>query len=443
MYNNFHTDHIAFAEMPLAVHIQNAINRHIANSGVHITEEEKKAWDAKANKEDLDEIWEALDKKADKEEEGGDDPQPTPEKEYYTKEEINDKLDGYVTDQELECRLSQEIEYKLQHLNVSDLGGYSNLVTNDALNEALRETNQFVRNSDKLFTFNGTPIYIGGSISIEGGSSYVLPKASSTDLGGIKTGFSGEADQYAVNVDEAGNGYVEVDLSAVTQGIQDQINTINTNITAINNQINNLPRSADHSELYTIDLWQEDSDAEQVSYVYATAENEDFGEVSTLMYDPNFIMPGQDPSDLTTGAYVGGMTLRDGGLYSGSYYAGPNSNIKKQPQSINRGLLTRVPTPDLIDDYIPSSQVDINLSQYNYFTSDSYAAQTSGQRGDIPCVYSSDNDAIYAKDYYVRYKEPTSGENDSLKGVTTELTIGNYKLLFAGGLLVGQQYIGD
>jgi len=101
-------------------------------------------------------------------------------------------------------------------LNVSDLGGYSNLVTNDALNDALRETNQFVRNSDKLFTFNGTPIYVGGSISIGGGSSYVLPKASSTDLGGIKTGFSGEEDQYAVNVDEAGNGYVEVDLSAVT-----------------------------------------------------------------------------------------------------------------------------------------------------------------------------------------------------------------------------------
>lgn len=442
MYNEFHTDHIAFAEMPLAVHIQNAINRHIANSGVHITEEEKKAWDAKADKEDLDEIWEALDKKADKEEEGGDDPQPTPEKEYYTKEEINDKLDGYVTDQELECRLSSlEIPE-----NISDLEGSSNLVTNDILNEALRVTNQFVRKSDKLFTINDTPVYVGDSINVEsgsGGDPYVLPKASSTDLGGIKTGFSGEEDQYAVNVDEAGNGYVEVDISAVTQGIQDQINTINTNITAINNQINNLPRSADHSELYTIDLWQEDSDAEQVSYVYATAENEDFGEVSTLMYDPNFIMPGQDPSDLTTGAYVGGMTLRDGGLYSGSYYAGPNSNIKKQPQSINRGLLTRVPTPDLIDDYIPSSQVDINLSQYNYFTSDSYAAQTSGQRGDIPCVYSSDNDAIYAKDYYVRYKEPTSGENDSLKGVTTELTIGNYKLLFAGGLLVGQQYIGD
>lgn len=439
MYNEFHTDHIAFAEMPLAVHIQNAINRHIANSGVHITEEDKKAWDAKADKEDLDEIWEALDKKADKEDEGGDDPQPQPEKEYYTKKEINDKLDGYVTDQELECRLSSLNIPK----NISDLEGSSNLVTNDALNDALRETNQFVRNSDKLFTFNGTPIYIGGSISIEGGSSYVLPKASSTDLGGIKTGFSGEENQYAVNVDDAGNGYVEVDLSTVTQGIQDQINSINTNITAINNQINNLPKSADHSLLYTADLWQEDSDAEQVSYVYATAENEDFGEISTLMYDPNRRMPRQDPSDLTTGAYVGGMTLCDGGLYSGSYYADPNSNIKKQPYSINRGLLTRVPTPDLIDDYIPSSQEDINLSQYNYFTSDSYAARTDQQRGDVPCVYSSDNDAIYAKDYYVRYKEPTSGEDDSLKGITTELTLGNYKLLFAGGLLVGQQYIGD
>lgn len=438
MYNEFHTDHIAFAEMPLAVHIQNAINRHIANSGVHITEEDKKAWDAKADKEDLDEIWEALDKKADKEE-GGDDPQPQPEKEYYTKEEIDDKVDKLTkADQELEC--------KLQDLSISDLEGSGDLVTYSILNDELRETNQFVRKSDKLFTFNNTPVYVGDSISIEGGSGgdpYVLPKASSTDLGGIKTGFSGEENQYAVNVDEAGNGYVEVDLSAVTQGIQDQINTINTNITAINNQINNLPRSADHSELYTIRTWQEGSEAEQVSYVYANADDEDFGEISTLVYDPNFIMPGQDQSDPTTGAYVGGMTLRDGGLYSGSYYAGPNSNIKKQPHSVNRGLLTRVPTPDLIDDYIPSSQEDINLSQYNYFTSDSYAAQTSGQRGDIPCVYSSDNDAIYAKDYYVRYKEPTSGENDSLKGVTTELTIGNYKLLFAGGLLVGQQYIGD
>lgn len=436
MYNNFHTDHIAFAEMPLAVHIQNAINRHIANSGVHITEEEKKAWDAKADKEDLDEIWEALDKKADKEE-GGDDPQPTPEKDYYTKPEIDDKIDKLTkADQELEC--------KLLNLNIpkkiSDLEGSSNLVTNDALNDALRETNQFVRNSDKLFTFNGTPIYIGGSISIEGGSSYVLPKASSTDLGGIKTGFSGEADQYAVNVDEAGNGYVEVDLSAVTQGIQDQINTINTNITAINNQINNLPRSADHSELYTIRTWQEGSEADKVSYVYATAENEDFGEISTLIYDPNY---KQDPSDPVSGAYIGGMTLCDGGLYSGSYYASQNSNIKKQPQSINRGLLTRVPTPDLTDDYVPSSQEDINLSQYNYFTSDSYAARTDGQKGDIPCVYSSDNDAIYAKDYYVRYKGPTSSGDDSLKGVTTELTVGDYKLLFAGGLLVGQQYIGD
>lgn len=443
MYNNFHTDHIAFAEMPLAVHIQNAINRHIANSGVHITEEEKKAWDAKADKEDLDEIWEALDKKADKEEEGGDDPQPTPEKDYYTKSEIDDKIDKLTkADQELECKL---LNLKIPE-KISDLEGSSDLVTNSILNEALRVTNQFVRKSDKLFTINGTPVYVGDSVDVEsgsGGDPYVLPKASSTDLGGIKTGFSGEENQYAVNVDEAGNGYVEVDMSTVTQGIQDQINDINTNITAINNQINNLPKTADHSQLYTVRTWQESSEAEQVSYVYANADDEDFGEISTLVYDPNFIMPGQDPSDPTTGAYVGGMTLRDGGLYSGSYYAGPNSNIKKQPYSVNRGLLTRVPIPDLIDDYVPSSQEDINLSQYNYFTSDSYAAQTSGQRGDIPCVYSSDNDAIYAKDYYVRYKEPTSGENDSLKGVTTELTIGNYKLLFAGGLLVGQQYIGD
>lgn len=433
MYNEFHTDHIAFAEMPLAVHIQNAINRHIANSGVHITEEEKKAWDAKADKEDLDEIWEALDKKADKEEEGGDDPRPQPEKKYYTKSEIDDKIDKLTeADQELECRLSNlNIPKK-----ISDLEGSGDLVTNSILNEALRVTNQFVRNSDKLFTLNGTPVYVGDPISIEGGSSYVLPKASSTDLGGIKTGFSGEENQYAVNVDKAGNGYVKVDLSAVTQGIQDQINTINTNITAINNQINNLPRSADHSELYTIRTWQEDSEAEQVSYVYATAKNEDFGEISTLIYDPNFVMPGSTISD-NPGAYIGGMTLCDGGLYSGSYYAGPNSNIKKQPQSENKGLLTRVPTPIFTDDYIPRAQEFINLSQYKYFTSDSYAARTSGQRGDIPCVYSSDNDAIYAKDYYVRYKGPTSSGDDSLKGVTTELTVGNYKLLFAGGLLVG------
>lgn len=437
MYNEFHTDHIAFAEMPLAVHIQNAINRHIANSGVHITEEEKKAWDAKADKEDLDEIWEALDKKADKEEEGGDDPQPTPEKEYYTKPEVDAKIAKLA-------EADQELERKLLNLNIpeniSDLEGSSNLVTNSILNEALRVTNQFVRNSDKLFTLNGTPVYVGGSISTEGGSSYVLPKASSTDLGGIKTGFSGEENQYAVNVDDAGNGYVEVDLSSVTQGIQDQINNINTNITAINNQINNLPKTADHSLLYTADLWQEDSDAEQVSYVYATAENEDFGEISTLMYDPNYVMPGSVISD-KPGAYIGGMTLCDGGLYSGSYYASPNSNIKKQRYSENKGLLTRVPTPDLIDDYITSSQVDIFLPKYKYFTSDSYAARTSGQRGDIPCVYSSDNDAIYAKDYYVRYKEPTSGEDDSLKGVTTELVIGNYELLFAGGLLVGTKLV--
>ena len=216
MYNNFHTDHIAFAEMPLAVHIQNAINRHIANSGVHITEEEKKAWDAKADKEDLDEIWEALDKKADKEEEGGDDPQPTPEKDYYTKSEIDDKIDKLTkADQELECKL---LNLKIPE-KISDLEGSSDLVTNSILNEALRVTNQFVRKSDKLFTINGTPVYVGDSVDVEsgsGGDPYVLPKASSTDLGGIKTGFSGEENQYAVNVDEAGNGYVEVDMSTVT-----------------------------------------------------------------------------------------------------------------------------------------------------------------------------------------------------------------------------------
>lgn len=439
MYNNFHTDHIAFAEMPLAVHIQNAINRHIANSGVHITEEEKKAWDAKADKEDLDEIWEALDKKADKEE-GGDDPQPTPEKDYYTKPEIDDKIDKLIkADQELECRLSS---LNIPE-NISDLEGSSDLVTNSILNEALRVTNQFVRNSDKLFTFNGTPIYIGGSISIEGGSSYVLPKASSTDLGGIKTGFSGEADQYAVNVDEAGNGYVEVDLSAVTQGIQDQINTINTSITAINNQINNLPRSADHSELYTIRTWQEGSEADQVSYVYATAENEDFGEVSTLMYDPNHRMPGQDPSDPTTGAYVGGMTLRDSGLYSGSDYASPNSDvIKKQPYSVNRGQVTRIPTPmhlediDVDDQDVPSVWPAPGLDVYH--TCVSYGAA-------LPYVYDSNEDAIYAQSYRVRVANRNSEDEgqryDSLKGLNGTIWVGDQGFLFIGGILVGYRHL--
>lgn len=111
-----------------------------------------------------------------------------------------------------------------------------------------------------------------------------------------------------------------------------------------------MPRSADHSELYTIRTWQEGSEADQVSYVYATAENEDFGEVSTLMYDPNYIMPGQAESD-PTGAYIGGMTLRDSGLYSGSDYVDPDSDIiKKQPHSTNRGLFTRIPTPMHLED---------------------------------------------------------------------------------------------
>ena len=246
MYNEFHTDHIAFAEMPLAVHIQNAINRHIANSGVHITEEDKKAWDAKADKEDLDEIWEALDKKADKEE-GGDDPQPTPEKGYYTKPEIDDKLNGYVTDQELECRLSSLSIPE----NISDLEGSSNLVTNSILNEALRVTNQFVRKSDKLFTINGTPVYVGDSVDVEsgsGGDPYVLPKASSTDLGGIKTGFSGEENQYAVNVDEAGNGYVEVDLSSISQELNSLVGDVNN----IKDQIEDLPQTLEHVKLHSI-----------------------------------------------------------------------------------------------------------------------------------------------------------------------------------------------
>ena len=248
MYNNFHTDHIAFAEMPLAVHIQNAINRHIANSGVHITEEEKKAWDAKADKEDLDEIWEALDKKADKEEEGGDDPQPTPEKDYYTKSEIDDKIDKLTkADQELECKL---LNLKIPE-KISDLEGSSDLVTNSILNEALRVTNQFVRKSDKLFTINGTPVYVGDSVDVEsgsGGDPYVLPKASSTDLGGIKTGFSGEENQYAVNVDEAGNGYVEVDMSSISQELNSLVNNVNN----LKDQIEDIPQTLEHVKLHSI-----------------------------------------------------------------------------------------------------------------------------------------------------------------------------------------------
>lgn len=134
---------------------------------------------------------------------------------------------------------------------ISDLEGYGDLVTYSILNDELRETNQFVRNSDKLFTFNGKPIYVGGSINIEsgsGGDPYILPKASSTDLGGIKTGFSGEENQYAVNVDKAGNGYVEVDLSSISQ----ELNGLVSDVNDLKDQIEDMPQTLEHVKLHSI-----------------------------------------------------------------------------------------------------------------------------------------------------------------------------------------------
>ena len=432
MYNEFHTDHIAFAEMPLAVHIQNAINRHIANSGVHITEEDKKAWDAKADKEDLDEIWEALDKKADKEE-GGDDPQPTPEKGYYTKPEIDDKLNGYVTDQELECRLSSLSIPE----NISDLEGSSNLVTNSILNEALRVTNQFVRKSDKLFTINGTPVYVGDSVDVEsgsGGDPYVLPKASSTDLGGIKTGFSGEENQYAVNVDEAGNGYVEVDLSSISQELNSLVGDVNN----IKDQIEDLPQTLEHVKLHSI---QDDKqwDSNPAGRAYVTIEtgntNGRDSRLETFVYDPE--LPDSEHPE-RTGGYVGGMTINNDGIYSGS----PLQEIDDQPHANYQNFkYTKIPTPMPLEDInvddqdVPAAWPAPGFDVYH--TCVSYGAA-------LPYVYDSNEDAVYAQSYRVRVANRNSEDQgqqyDSLKGLNGTIWVGDHGFLFIGGILVGYRH---
>lgn len=71
----------------------------------------------------------------------------------------------------------------------------------------------------------------------EGANKYTLPTASSTTLGGIKTGYEASGKVYALQVDSSGNGYVSVPWT-------DNDTTYNVVSTSANGLVPKLPNNA-------------------------------------------------------------------------------------------------------------------------------------------------------------------------------------------------------
>lgn len=151
------------------------------------------------------------------------------------------------------------------------------------LNEA--DSFDYIKNGSVLGTINGQTFRQGDSITISGGSgdggssTYVLPVATPTVLGGIKVGYTTNGKNYKVQLDpnnnafvnvpwypgEGGSSYDDTEVRGLISDLEDELSEIQTNI--VNTVRTTVSDLFDHEEwlranfpwdeIFTIDGWDD------------------------------------------------------------------------------------------------------------------------------------------------------------------------------------------
>lgn len=206
------------------------------------------------------------------------------------------------------------------------------------LNEA--DSFDYIKKGSVLGTINGQTFKQGDSITISGGSSdggsstYVLPVATSTVLGGIKVGYTTNGKNYKVQLDANNNAFVNVPWYAGEGGQggdgqdwTDTIDGLNDRISTIESTINQIGKNSDE--------------------IYNNIENDVKGTVTDLVSDADWfadniewdkVFHEQGWSNamnqyLSTVALV--QTTDNGPLVTWSQFSQDYRNVKAQVAQVN------------------------------------------------------------------------------------------------------------
>lgn len=233
-------EHLKIAMAQYYASLLTKLKDHIDDHNVHVTLEEKERWNKKADGLSLEELELKLLKKANI----SDIPTLISELKndvpYLTAESLNAKLNAldfvtwadlkykdYITADEVN-RLIHNIVIDPSNINLYDYVKKNELATINGMklyeggNIVVRggsggdtDLSDYVKKGSFLGKINNVDLYQGNSIIISGGSSsdsssYTLPVATASTLGGIKLGYSGPNKTYPVQLDSNNRAFVSV-----------------------------------------------------------------------------------------------------------------------------------------------------------------------------------------------------------------------------------------
>lgn len=226
-------EHEHIANAAAYARLNTKLSVHMNDDSRHITDEEREKWNKAADNmiEDIDEILDEIANTSDI---------PTKmsdlenDLQYITQLQLDlalsnftswqDALTNYVT----RDQLSNYITRTQLDTALNNLGSFTSMLKDYATKEYVQQyTQQYIKNSDVLFTYNGTPVYKGGSINSGGDDTaevitnyyendYVLPAASTSALGGIKIGTVAGNYNYPVKLDSNNVAFVTVQNAGPT-----------------------------------------------------------------------------------------------------------------------------------------------------------------------------------------------------------------------------------
>lgn len=251
MYHDF--EHMKIAMAQYYASLLTKLKDHIDDRNVHVTLEEKERWNKKADGLSLEELEMKLLKKANISdiptlisELKNDVPYLTADtlktilagldyitwadlkyKDYITTDEVNrlirnividpfdERLSGFVRREDLATINNQKL-YLGGNIDITSI--VEQIINNGIPGSNNTDLSGYVAKGSLLGTINGVQFYQGTSINIgsgtgsqgSGSSSYTLPIATTSTLGGIKLGGNGGYKTYPVQLDQDNKAYVYV-----------------------------------------------------------------------------------------------------------------------------------------------------------------------------------------------------------------------------------------